>query len=162
LVLKTMDSDHQSNLSVQVPEYQWCGVLREKTFSTKSVYDHLTIVDCGSSFSHIWKAKIPLKIKIFTWLLENNAILTKDNMIRRKWVVKPLMSFLQSEWNSQPPILTVYCGHMYMGGCGSLLWNKHYTWGHSTLQSLDPGNSPKWEECLPLWVLGYLLGLMEM
>jgi hypothetical protein len=32
-----------------------------------------------------WKAKIPLKIKIFTWLVFQNAILTKDNLSKRKW-----------------------------------------------------------------------------
>jgi hypothetical protein len=42
--------------------------------------------DDGSSFSHIWKAKIPLEIKIFTWLMENNAVLTKDNMTKGKLV----------------------------------------------------------------------------
>lgn len=33
----------------------------------------------------IWKAKIPLKVKIFLWLVEQNAILTKDNLIKWKW-----------------------------------------------------------------------------
>jgi hypothetical protein len=31
----------------------------------------------------IWKAKIPLKIKIFIWMVAQKAILTKDNMIIR-------------------------------------------------------------------------------
>jgi hypothetical protein len=31
------------------------------------------------------KAKIPEKIKKIMWLLEQKAVLTKDNMIRRKW-----------------------------------------------------------------------------
>jgi hypothetical protein len=33
-------------------------------------------------YKHIWQAKIPLKIKIFMWLLQN-TILTKDNLTRR-------------------------------------------------------------------------------
>jgi len=44
-------------------------------------------------FRHIWKAKIPYKIKIFVWLLEQNAILTKDNMIKRNWVGDPTCFF---------------------------------------------------------------------
>jgi hypothetical protein len=36
-------------------------------------------------FQHIWKSQIPYKIKIFNWLLENNAILTKENMVKRNW-----------------------------------------------------------------------------
>jgi len=43
--------------------------------------------------SHIWKAKIPLKIKNFMWLIYNNAILTKDNLIKRKWVGDERCSF---------------------------------------------------------------------
>lgn len=42
--------------------------------------------DAGPSFKIIWKGKVPAKIKVFIWLVENNAILTnKDNMIKRKW-----------------------------------------------------------------------------
>jgi hypothetical protein len=32
-----------------------------------------------------WKAKIPLKIKIFLWYLKRGVILTKDNLLKRKW-----------------------------------------------------------------------------
>jgi hypothetical protein len=54
-------------------------------FSVKSMYDMLIVNDLGSYFKKIWKSKIPNKIKIFMWLVVNDAILTKDNMIRRKW-----------------------------------------------------------------------------
>jgi len=62
-------------------------------FTTKSVYNRLTSGDNGDSFSRIWKAKLPYKIKIFLWLLEQNSIFTKDNMIRRKWVGDPKCYF---------------------------------------------------------------------
>jgi hypothetical protein len=63
-------------------------------FNTKSVYDHLTISDSGNGYKHIWKAKIPYKIKIYGWLLENNAILTRDNIInKRKWTGDPSCLF---------------------------------------------------------------------
>ena len=45
------------------------------------------------SFRHIWKSKIPYKIKIFTWLLKNKVILTKDNMVKNKWPGNPSCSF---------------------------------------------------------------------
>jgi len=32
-----------------------------------------------------WRLKIPLKVKIFIWLLHKGVILTKDNLIRRRW-----------------------------------------------------------------------------
>jgi hypothetical protein len=35
--------------------------------------------------SHLWKIKVPLKIKVFLWLLYREAILTKDNLVKRNW-----------------------------------------------------------------------------
>jgi hypothetical protein len=54
-------------------------------FSVKSTYKHLCRNDFGASFKKIWKSKIPLKIKIFMWLVSQDAILTKDNLCKRKW-----------------------------------------------------------------------------
>jgi hypothetical protein len=54
-------------------------------FSVKSTYKHLCRHDYGLNFSRIWKAKLPLKIKIFMWLVIQNSILTKDNLGKRKW-----------------------------------------------------------------------------
>lgn len=39
------------------------------------------------------KAKLPLKIRIWLWLISHNDIATKDNMIKRKWVGDPLCRF---------------------------------------------------------------------
>lgn len=36
-------------------------------------------------FRGIWKLKLPLKIRVFLWLMIKNSILTKDNLIRRGW-----------------------------------------------------------------------------
>ena len=73
-----------------MPIWKWS---KNSVFSTKSVYDSLTKEDTGRHFNHIWKAKVPYKIKIFMWLVENNAILTKDNLIRRHWVGDPICQF---------------------------------------------------------------------
>jgi hypothetical protein len=35
--------------------------------------------------SYIWKIKVSLKIKVFLWLLHREAILTKDNLVKRNW-----------------------------------------------------------------------------
>lgn len=32
-----------------------------------------------------WKVKLPIKIKIFSWLVLRNSTLTKDNLRRRGW-----------------------------------------------------------------------------
>jgi hypothetical protein len=39
------------------------------------------------TYKTIWKAKIPEKVKIFMWLVFQRAIITKENMIRRNWLV---------------------------------------------------------------------------
>jgi hypothetical protein len=62
-------------------------------FSMKSTYNALTCFEGGSSFKNIWKGKILAKIKIFLWLVANNAILTKDNMIKRQWKRDPTCYF---------------------------------------------------------------------
>jgi hypothetical protein len=38
---------------------------------------------------YIWKVKIPEKIRMFMWLLEQKVILTKDNMVKRKLIADP-------------------------------------------------------------------------
>jgi hypothetical protein len=35
--------------------------------------------------SYLWKIKIPLKIKVFLWLLYREVILIKDNLVKRNW-----------------------------------------------------------------------------
>jgi hypothetical protein len=58
---------------------------KSKEFSVKSLYDNITCSTYGPYLKHIWKGKIPPKIKVFMWLLENNVLLTKENMVRRNW-----------------------------------------------------------------------------
>jgi hypothetical protein len=73
-----------------VISWKWGGKGR---YNTKSAYDHLSVGEEGLQFQHIWKSKTPYKIKNFTWLLENNAILTRDNMVKRKWNGDPSCCF---------------------------------------------------------------------
>jgi hypothetical protein len=74
------------------------GGLKGK-FTVKAVYDMVTRDDMADSYSRIWKAKLPYKIKIFLWLVETKAILTKDNIIRRKWQGDPSCYFCDTEEN---------------------------------------------------------------
>jgi hypothetical protein len=66
-----------------------------RKFSVKTVYD-LTREDDGPDFKRIWKAKLPAKIKTFMWLVEQRAILTKDNMLKRNWYGNPGCYFCES------------------------------------------------------------------
>jgi hypothetical protein len=55
------------------------------TFSVKSMYNHLFSLEVNNPKKKLWEAKIPMKIKIFVWLIDANAILTKDNLSRKNW-----------------------------------------------------------------------------
>jgi hypothetical protein len=57
------------------------------------MYQHLERNLAGYHTKWIWKARIPLKIKILLWQLFRDAILTRDNLRRRKWTGSPLRSF---------------------------------------------------------------------
>jgi len=91
--LTTVDKIYSFPFSNEPDQIKWLWNRKSGNFTTKSAYENLTIGDTGPHFKHIWKAKIPYKIKIFIWLLEQNAILTKDNMIKRGWVGDPACYF---------------------------------------------------------------------
>jgi len=69
-------------------------------FSVKSLYNALTSDDSGPFHKNIWKGKVPQNIKIFIWLLTNNAILTKDNHLKRKWSGSPSCAFCNQDENA--------------------------------------------------------------
>jgi hypothetical protein len=54
-------------------------------FSVKSLYKHTFGNGDGEENKQLWNAKLPLKIKIFMWLTLQDSILTKDNLLKRKW-----------------------------------------------------------------------------
>ena len=45
----------------------------------------------------IWSIKIPLKIKLFIWLLFNDKILTRDNLAKRGWMGNDRCVFFSSQ-----------------------------------------------------------------
>jgi hypothetical protein len=55
-----------------------------------------TSSDGGLYNKRIWKGKVPAKIKIFMWLMTKDAILTKDNLIKRKWKGDPVCYFCKN------------------------------------------------------------------
>jgi hypothetical protein len=68
-------------------------------FSTKSMYEHLFSGETDNLNKKLWKSKIPLKTKIFLWLIQENAILTKDNLMKRNWVGDKRCYFCSEEEN---------------------------------------------------------------
>jgi hypothetical protein len=47
--------------------------------------------------SDLWKIKIPLKIKVFLWLLYREVILIKDNLVKRNWHKNEMCSFCSNK-----------------------------------------------------------------
>jgi hypothetical protein len=55
-------------------------------YSTKSYYAELLNGHTQYLRKYLWKMKVPLKIRIFLWFLHRKELLTKDNLIKRKWI----------------------------------------------------------------------------
>jgi hypothetical protein len=68
----------------------YTGDRENQKFLVKSMYNAITPNIIGTCHKHIWKGKIPPKVKIFVWLMENNAILffRKNNAILRKDILR--------------------------------------------------------------------------
>lgn len=62
-------------------------------FIFKSIYNTLAESDAGPYHKKVWEGKIPAKIKIFVQLILNNAVLTKDNLLKRNWAGDPTCYF---------------------------------------------------------------------
>ena len=60
---------------------------------TLSIYELLENNIAGPRNKWIWKSKLPLKIKVFLRQLHYDAILTRDNLRKRKWTGLSVCSF---------------------------------------------------------------------
>jgi len=78
-----------------IPLWNWN---KNNLFSTKSVYEFLTKEDLvEETFQTYLESKNYLQDKIFMWWVENNAIITKDNLIRRHWIGVPACYFCHED-----------------------------------------------------------------
>jgi hypothetical protein len=88
--MRDMLTSFAVNNDGDTPKWRWES---NGSFSVKSTYEHLCVNDHGAHYNLIWKAKLPLKIKIWMWLIEHNAILTKDNLLKRNWSGNMMCTF---------------------------------------------------------------------
>jgi hypothetical protein len=77
-----------------LPVWDWT---KNGQFTVKSIYKDLSRAGIDRSFKHLWKAKIPLKIKVWLWLIWHNAIATKDTMLERGWTGNPFCKFCRQK-----------------------------------------------------------------
>lgn len=66
-------------------------------FSVSSQYKRLCVHETEDNNKRIWKAKIPLKSKVFMWLTKQGAILTKGDLLKRKWQGDKSCSFCSDD-----------------------------------------------------------------
>ena len=66
-------------------------------FTVKSMYEDLMNGHTVYLHKFLWKLKLPLKIKIFMWFLSKKVLLTKDNLVKRKWKGCTKCSFCGAE-----------------------------------------------------------------
>jgi hypothetical protein len=77
-------------------------------------------------FGHkiIWKLKVPLKIKIFLWCMQQGVILTKDNLSKKFWKGNLICCFCNS--NETINHILFNCHHAKKHSEGNLdcYWTK--------------------------------------
>jgi hypothetical protein len=86
--------------------FRW-SLKHDEKFSVSSIYQALVDSDVVSHNSYLWKIKIPLKIKVFLWILYREAILTKDNLVKRNWHENEMCGFCSN--NKTVQHLIFYC-----------------------------------------------------
>jgi hypothetical protein len=62
-------------------------------FSVKSMYSFLIAKNANFPCKVLWTLKLPLRIKVFCWLVIRNRILTKENLLKRGWKRVELFEF---------------------------------------------------------------------
>jgi zinc-binding in reverse transcriptase len=73
------------SLNTQEDSYIWRWN-NKGIFTTNSCYSWLDFGGVeNTQYQLVWSASIPLKIKMFLWLVRKNKILTKDNLQKRGW-----------------------------------------------------------------------------
>ena len=79
-------------LSQQPDQLRW-KLTRTEEFTVKSMC--LDFINSSSipSSKHVWRVKVPLKIKVFMWFVHKQVILTKDNLAKRNWTGPTRCSF---------------------------------------------------------------------
>ena len=64
--------------------FKWT-LTKNSDFTMKSMYKDLMQMVTSPYKSIVWKLKVSLKIKVFIWYIQRGVILTKDNLLKRRW-----------------------------------------------------------------------------
>ena len=80
------------HLSQQLDQLHW-KLTKNGEFLVKSMYLDIINTSPLSHSKHVWKVKVPLKVKVFTWFVRKQVILTKDNLAKHNWTGSTESSF---------------------------------------------------------------------
>jgi hypothetical protein len=72
------------HLNDQSDTFRWT-LTSSGQFSVSSMYHAMLDSDIVPHNIYLWKIKLPLKIKVFLWLLYRKVILIKDNLVKKNW-----------------------------------------------------------------------------
>lgn len=71
--------------------WRWTNTGR---FTVHSLYKWIEYGDIPNhTYDQTWTAKIPLKIEVFVWLVRQNKVLTKHNLLKKDWLEDPSCPF---------------------------------------------------------------------
>jgi hypothetical protein len=99
-----------------------------------------------------WKAKIPLKIKIFLWYLRNGVVLSKVNLVKRHWKRCTNCCFCAKKETIQHlffdcPIAQLMCGSV----CFTFGVKKRREWSIFLVLGLEVFRVSKGTLCWSIW-----------
>jgi hypothetical protein len=80
------------HLSDRADIFRW-SFKYDGQFTISSMYQVLLDSKIVPHNSYLWKIKLPLKFNVFLWLLYREAILIKDNLVKRNWHGNEMCSF---------------------------------------------------------------------
>lgn len=73
------------HLDVNKEDTLWWNLTKHGNFTVKSFYKALSLQNFVFPYKKLWQIKVPLKVRIFIWLVIKNKILTKDNLYKKGW-----------------------------------------------------------------------------
>ena len=121
---------------------KWLGE-KNSQFSVKSQYNFLCVYLTEDRNKKLWKAKLPLKIKVFMWLVKLNAILTRDNLSRKGWQGDKMCSFCSSPESTEhlfsSCVISRYCWSLVSvvvkADCRPSSFSQFWMWANKFMPS---------------------------
>ena len=93
--VKVMEDCSHVQLSTEPDKVSWL-LTKSGTFSVKSLYHYLCASRVRFPYKVLWKLKLPLRVKVFCWLVIKKRILTRDNLKKKGWKGCDLCEFCSS------------------------------------------------------------------